>query len=247
MSRPGVHGSPEIIETVLSVPTGSLEEWRARFKAHDVEAVTRESEGESRLEFEDPDGMRFAMIEAECPERGHGYAGNGVDPGHAITCVEGVVVNVPDLAETGAFLSDALGFRIAGTGDGWSRYHVGGGDAGQRVEIRQVQDDRATQMGAGTGHQVAGRVPDEDAQAEVAQRVRASGVQVTPVMDRQYFRSIYFRIPGGVIFEVATDGPGFDVDEPLETLGEALKLPQQYEARRSEIAAHLVPLDGAHA
>ena len=91
-------------------------------------------------------------------------------------------------------------------------------------------------------HHVAWRVPDERAQLEVAERIRASRMGVTPVIDRKYFRSIYFRIPGGVVFEVATDGPGFDVDEPRDALGGALQLPAEHEGRRAEIERHLEPL-----
>ncbi len=98
-------------------------------------------------------------------------------------------------------------------------------------------------MAAGIVHHVAWRVPDDDAQASVAEALRSVGVATTPVMDRQYFRSIYFRIEGGLIFEIATDGPGFTVDEPHDMLGTSLKLPLHLEPRRSEIERHLVPID----
>jgi glyoxalase family protein len=110
-------------------------------------------------------------------------------------------------------------------------------------EVFEISLDRRSVMGAGTVHHVAWRVPDDETQTEVSAHLTGAGVSVTPVMDRRYFRSIYCRIPGGVVFEFATDGPGFDVDEPPESLGRDLKLPPQHEPRREEIIRNLVPLE----
>ena len=233
----GTHGSPEIIETRLRIEPGSMQEWHDRLTEHGVSARIVGVADEPRLEFADDDDMRFAMVE-DSP------TGSG---GPAVRGIEGVAIRVPDVASTRKFLERALGFVDAGCPGPNARLALEDGEPGQRLELIQAPIDRRMAMGAGTVHHVAWRVPDGEAQAEVAQRLIAAGVSPTPVMDRQYFRSIYFRVPGGVIFEVATDGPGFDVDEPLESLGESLKLPSQYEPRRSEITAHLVPLGGASA
>ncbi|MEL6328587.1 MAG: VOC family protein [Planctomycetota bacterium] len=226
-AKRGVHGSPEITETHLAVASGSLGSWAERLGSNGTPSELREIGGGRGLAFEDPDGMRFALIE------------DGESEGHAISRVAGVAIDVPDVAHTSGFLRKVLGFRDGAAG----RLLVGPEGSAAYVELRESAIDRRTSMGAGTVHHVAWRVPDEDAQLEIARRLTDAGVGVTPVQDRNYFRSIYSRIPGGVIFEVATDGPGFDVDEPLESLGGALKLPSQFEARRAEIERHLVPLD----
>jgi glyoxalase family protein len=127
------------------------------------------------------------------------------------------------------------------------RLVLGADTPGRRLELLEAAAEPGRSMGAGFVHHVAWRVPDEATQREVSRALSAARIAVTPVMDRQYFRSIYFRVPGGVIFEVATDGPGFAVDEPPGSLGSDLRLPPQHEPRRDEIVKHLVPLDGRRA
>lgn len=232
-AKRGVHGSPEIIETRLRVASGSSDRWAERLAEGGIATSVVEENDERRLAFEDHDGMRFAFVE----ETGQPATDDSV---HGI---EGVVIHVPNVAETRRFLESVLGFVDAGCPGPSHRFVLGKGLPGQRLELREAPVDPMTAMGAGTVHHVAWRVPDDDTQAEVARILADAGIAVTPVMDRQYFRSIYFRIPGGVIFEVATDGPGFDTDEPLESLGVALKLPPQYESRRESIESALLPLD----
>ena len=231
-AKRGVHGSPEIIETRLRVAAGSIEEWAGRLTDSGIAAATIEKGGERRLDFADHDGMRFALVEDD-------EAGATED---SIRGIEGVVIHVPRVTETRRFLTEVLGFEDAGSPGSSHRFVLGQGQPGQRQELCETPVDTATMMGAGIVHLVAWRVPSDETQAEVARALTAVGIAVTPVMDRQYFRSIYFRIPGGVIFEVATDGPGFDVDEPLGSLGQALKLPPQYESRRDSIEASLMPI-----
>lgn len=235
-ARTGVHGSPEILETRLRVADEAMASWEERLATHGVGTVIVEDHGERRLVFGDHDDMRFAFV---------GEPTESADPS-SILGIESVSIRVPDVGATRAFLERALGFVTTDRLGSNARLVLGDGLPGQRLELIEAPIDARTSMGAGTVHHVAWRVPDDATQSEVAVNLADAGVAVTPVMDRQYFRSIYFRIPGGVIFEVATDGPGFDVDEPLEALGEDLKLPPQHEPRRSEIAAQLIPLNGAH-
>ena len=239
-AKPGVHGSPELTTTVLSVPTGSLGYWTERLGGLGVAASTIDIAGEPRIAFADHDGMRFELVERDASQPA--AIDGDVPSEHAIAGVDAMVAQVPDVAETASFLRDALGFDDAASGGGRRVLAVGDGGAGRRIELEEHAEERRATMGAGTVHHVAWRVPDSAGQADVVDRLRGSRTGVTPVLDRQYFRSIYFRVPGGVIFEVATDGPGFDADEPLATLGEALKLPPQYEPRRAELEAHLVAL-----
>lgn len=224
------HGTGEIAETILAGARGSLGSWRRRLAEAGVEhtAGMIESLGIDGVTFADPDGMQLAIVEGDVPE--------GALP------VERAVLRVPDAAATLRFLADALGFVPAGSRGAHHDLALGAGGVGQRLTVVHDSASPHEPMAAGTVHHIAWRVPDADAQRRAAERVRSAGVAVTPVMDRQYFRSIYFRIPGGIVFEIATDGPGFDVDESRESLGTALKLPPQYERRREEISRQLVPL-----
>jgi glyoxalase family protein len=147
-----------------------------------------------------------------------------------------------DLATTARFLSDALGFEPFGDEAGWHRFGADGGGSGKWVEIRELPQERRGSWGTGAVHHVAYRVADEGEQLRVRQRVLAAGAQPTPVIDRFWFQSVYFKEPGGVLFELATDTPGFTVDEDLAHLGEQLILPPWYEPQRREIEAVLPPL-----
>jgi glyoxalase family protein len=240
-AKRGVHGAPEIVRTVLSCAEGSLGYWEDRFGRNGVAAVRGDVGGDAGLVFDDPDGMRFAIVESGASA---GYAGGEVDGSHGFAGIDRVEVRVADVQRTGSFLAEALGFRLADERADRLRFVLGDDRSGERLDLIPSEVDPATAMGAGTVHHVAWRVPDGPTQSAVSARVRGAGVGVTRVMDRMYFRSIYFRVPGGVVFEVATDGPGFAVDEPVESLGRALKLPPQYEGRRGEIERHLIALPG---
>lgn len=234
----GRHGTGEIRETVLRAPAGALGWWRDRLTALDLEHETRF--GRERLAFADPDGMRLAIVEDDGATDRAGYAGAGVDAAHAFTGVDRAVIHSADAGATVAFLADTLGFAVGPQEEDRTELTLPNGDG---VEVVDDPDGEPTRMAAGVVHHVAWRVPDEATQARVAETLRDARLAVTPVMDRQYFKSIYFRIPGGVIFEVATDGPGFQVDESREGLGSALRLPSQYEQRREEIESRLEPLE----
>lgn len=153
---------------------------------------------------------------------------------HGGTSLEGVTLTVPDGAATGRFLTDLLGFEAQAGGG----YGLGSAFA----EVIENPDGVPVRIGPGCAHHVAWRVRDDRQQQAWRDRILAAGVPVTPVKDRKYFRSIYFYEPGGVLFEIATDGPGFAVDEPPESLGGALVLPEWLEPRRAVIAAGLIPL-----
>ena len=139
-------------------------------------------------------------------------------------------------------LTETLGFRAAGEDESTRRYEVGKGGPGARVNVREVGGFGRGAGGAGTVHHVAFAVADDTAQLDVRARVQQGGLQPTPVIDRYYFRSIYFREPSGVLFEIATMGPGFTADEPLEHLGERLALPPNYEPLRERLERVLTPL-----
>ncbi|HMN97016.1 MAG TPA: VOC family protein [Phycisphaerales bacterium] len=257
----GRHGAPEIAETLLAVPHGSIERWAERLDGFGVESGRDDRDGPPRLRFEDPDGMLLALVERDERDRDPaalppgspwpGARGAEVDPEIAIATVDSVALHVEDLEEITAFLVEAMGFVVAGERGG-SRCMAlppttgaasPAGRVGARLELVERREAPPPVMGAGSVHHVAWRVPDAAAQGAIAERIRTRGVAVTRVVDRCYFRSIYFRVPGGLVFEIATDGPGFTIDEPLDRLGEALQLPPFLESRRSRIESLLVPVE----
>jgi len=147
----------------------------------------------------------------------------------------GVTLWLDNATRSEKVLTDTLGFRPLREDDSTRRFVAGAGGAGTFVDLRTVGDFTRGAGGAGTVHHVAFRVPNDPAQLTVRDTVVRAGLHPTPVIDRNYFHSVYFREPGGVLFELATDPPGFAIDEPVEHLGELLKLPPQYESHRAEI------------
>ena len=147
-----------------------------------------------------------------------------------------------DLAPTVAFLTGGLGFRKIGEEGGWTRYGLGEGASGQYVDLRALPTARRGAWGTGCVHHLAWRMQDDAHELEVREQVAKHGAQPTPVIDRFWFKSVYFREPGGVLFELATDGPGFHVDEAMASLGETLVLPPWLEADRAAIEAVLPKL-----
>ncbi|QCI62831.1 ring-cleaving dioxygenase [Phreatobacter stygius] len=243
---PGRAGVGLTDETRFRVPAGSIDFWARRLAekgvAHDAVA---ERFGEPVLAFADPDGMRLALAGVTGAETEAGWARDDIPADHAIRGFHGVTLAIETAAATGAVLTDVFGFSEAGRDGALIRFR-GSEAAGGIVDIRQVEGGARGAMGRGAVHHVAFRAADDAAQAEMARKLGARhGLQVTEQKDRQYFRSVYFREPGGVIFEIATDVPGFTVDEPLATLGQDLKLPRFLEARRGELEKILLPLETA--
>ncbi|UOM36273.1 ring-cleaving dioxygenase [Acuticoccus sp. I52.16.1] len=184
------------------------------------------------LTLRDPDGMPVEIVEADgAPEAAHAF--------HSVT------LQLSDVEPTARLLSDIFGYRNVGEeADGaTTRLRLeAGGEGGSFVDLKRATAGASGRQGAGTIHHVAFRARTNEEQLAWQEKVRAAGFEVTPVIDRQYFNAIYFREPGGVLFEIATDPPGFAVDEAPETLGEALKLPPQYEQHRQRIEDILPPI-----
>ncbi len=237
------HGTGEIRHTVLAVPHGSMGFWTERLKKLGIDAASSIHFERPRLTFTDPDGMELGIVEGDVAEVGQAWEEEGIIAGHAIRTVDAVTLRVPNAEATAAFLVEALGFTAGEQEGDRQLFTLLDGGPGRRLELIDDPESAQQPMGAGTVHHVAWRVPDEVVQKEVSDRLFAAGTPTTPIIDRMYFRSIYFRIPGRVIFEIATEGPGFDVDEPMDSLASSLVLPPQHEPRRREIEAHLEPLD----
>ena len=236
-------GVGETQETAFRIPAGAIGYWTHRLLKNGVTHGAPEKRfGETVLPFTDADGMRFALVGVPGAESENGWSAGDVPAEHAIRGFHGVTLLVNAAAPTAAILTDVLGFReVAGEG-ALARYR---GDAllGAHVDLREAGDFPRGRMGRGSVHHIAFRAPDDAAQAAMAERLVADHrMHPTGQKDRNYFRSIYFREPNGILFEIATDQPGFAVDEPASELGRALKLPRFLEPRRAELEAKLPPL-----
>jgi len=241
-ARPGVGLAMEI---GFSVADGSLDYWAERLMAGGLVVNSETRFGEPVISFQDPHGLGLSLTETATPLDTAPWHRSTVPRAHQIRGFHAVRLWERDLQRTSRFLTEGLGFEQTGEEAGWHRFEVAGGGAGQRVEVKEWPEERRGTWGTGAVHHVAFRVNDEDHQTRVRERVKRAGQQPTEVIDRFWFRSIYFKEPGGTLFEVATDGPGFTVDESSESLGEALILPPWLEPQRAEIEANLPALGAA--
>jgi glyoxalase family protein len=234
-------GTGQLVVTSFSVPIASLGYWTERLVEKGVRFERpRDRFGDTVLTFEDPDRLRIELVAAE--DRRPGWSGGPVQAEHSVRGFHHVALTVEAPDRTAGLMTDSLGFRRVDEAEGRIRLSAGEGTAGTLVDVVNANGFPRGSMGVGTVHHVAFRVPDEETQLAVRAEVSALGYSVTPVLDRNYFRSIYFREPGGVLFEIATDPPGFAVDEDPEHLGEDLKLPPWLETRRDRLEEVLPPL-----
>jgi glyoxalase family protein len=244
-AAPGQHGHGETTRLSFAVPQGSLAAWQARLQQAGISIRHEQSFGESTLVLADPDGTPLALTESQAANALAGWTGDGVDAGMAIRGLHGVTLTLGRAEPTAAVLMQVLGYRETAREGELQRLASAApaGAAGAYVDILAAPDAPRPRPGAGTVHHIAFRAQDDDAQATMARELRDHiGIAATPQQDRNYFRSIYFREPGGVLFEIATDAPGFAIDEAPAELGSALKLPARYEPFRAQIEAHLPPL-----
>jgi len=232
-------------EVSLAVPPGSLDFWGERLQQHGVNVSPLESRfGQPALPLRDPHGLRVALVESQ-DSLGRPFTAWDQSPvleAHQIRGLESARLVERDLVRTSSFLTEAMGFAHLGTENGWHRYGVAGGKSGAHVELFESPTSGRGAWGTGSIHHLAWRVDDEAHQLEVRQRVLEGGSRPTPVIDRFWFKSVYFPEPGGVLFELATEGPGFAVDEDPAHLGESLVLPPWLEPERPSIEAALPPL-----
>lgn len=231
------------IEVALEIPAGTLGYWATRLEKYGVTLQTVEQRfGDKVLPLTDPHGLRVALVES-----GRGLArtsapwdGGPVAGEHQILGLHGAQMWECDGAPSAEFLTRVLGFERLAEERGWTRY--GFADAPGVVDIRETPDLRRGAWGVGAVHHLAWRVDDADHQLAVREQVEQAGSHATPVIDRFWFKSVYFKEPGGVLFEIATDGPGFAIDEDAGHLGETLVLPPFLEPRRAQIEHVLPPL-----
>jgi glyoxalase family protein len=241
-AAPGRGGVGLTQTTSFRVPEAAIGFWTQRLVAAGVkhEAPVKRF-GECILEFTDPDGMSLALVGVPGAESEPAWTTADIPAEHAIRGFHGVTLMLDEVAPTAAILTGVLGFKEAGRAGPYVRFESEDAIGGV-VDIREAKGFLPGRMGRGSVHHVAFRAKDDAEQAEIARKLQAHGLHATEQRDRNYFRSIYFREPGGILFEIATDEPGFTVDEPLATLGTELKLPRFLESQRSQIEAVLPEL-----
>jgi glyoxalase family protein len=239
----GEKGLGQITATSFSVPAGSLDFWRNRLESRGLRVGEPPSRfGEESLVVTDPSGLAIELVTTESDRRVP-WTGNGVPLTAGVRGLHSVTLQSRAPGLTRRLMTGPLGFRLVDETKGRARMGIGGDDAGKLVDIVDSPGAAPARNGLGTVHHVAFAVSDEDEQLRLREELIRQGLAVTEVLDRCYFRSVYFREPGGILFEVATTKPGFTVDEDLDSLGSSLKLPPWEEQNREQIEAVLPPVD----
>jgi catechol 2,3-dioxygenase-like lactoylglutathione lyase family enzyme len=232
----GRHGTGQVTVTSFSVPQASLDYWIERLSQHAISYKGPTSRfDETILSLQDPDGLALELVaHPQAPHR-PAWKEGPVPAEHTIRGIHTVTLLEEGYERTARLLTETLGFRSRSSGNNVFRYEVGEGGPGAYVDVRCAPGLRRGLVAAGTVHHVAWRTPNDEQQQAWRGTLAGLDLNITPVMDRKYFHSIYFREPGGILFEIATDLPGFTVDEPVERLGTYLELPPWFEQYRSEL------------
>jgi len=236
---PGRKGTGLSVEVQLAVPAGSLSFWEERLQKYRIKLGNPEVRfGEKALLFRDPDGLEVALVETG-PRPFAPWQGSDVPETQQIRGLHGARLWERSLEPTAHFLTQVLGFEQTGHEQGWTRFSVAGGGSGKFVEIKELPNLPRGQWGTGSIHHLAWSVDDTAHEMAVRSQILGAGVSATKQIDRFWFKSVYFNEPGGAVFELATDGPGFAVDEDPAHLGEKLVLPPWLEPGRAQIEAAL--------
>lgn len=240
----GRRGTRQVTEIGYSVPAGSLDFWQNRLEKNNViynkPAVKF---GERYLTFLDPDGLKFELTEAKTPDSRVQWETKEVSKENAVHGFHHITITTNKMEATAAILTHVLGYRLQETEVNRSRFITDTVEHAAIVDLVEAPGEAVGHVAGGSVHHVAFRVKDEETLMYFRDKIVALGLNITEKIDRNYFYSLYFREPGGVLFELATDNPGFTVDESLEELGTNLKLPAQYESNRVMIEGILPKLD----
>jgi glyoxalase family protein len=239
----GRTGTGQVTATAFAVPTGAIPYWVARLGEYQM-AHTGPIDrfGEQVLSFADPDGLVIELIATATVSPDRAYREGPIPVESAIHGFHSASLTEGGYQRTAALLTDTMGFRLVGQDANRFRYSTGAAGAGMIADIVCAPEERSGRVAVGTVHHIAWRAPDDEQQRGWQQELARLGYDVTPVIDRKYFHSIYYREPGNILFEIATDPPGFAVDEPIEELGSKLQLPPWLEPSREELMAVLPPL-----
>lgn len=234
-------GSGQMTTLTFSVAPDAVDVWQARLERSGIAVHRTRRFEEDVLAFADPDGIPLELVGVDRDSR-PGWNGAGLPAGAAVRGLHTAVLTVRDAKQTAALLTATMGFTRLGTEGNRTRYAAGEGGSGRLVDVIEDPSAPAGSGGSGTIHHVAFRVADDAAERAMQQRLGEAGYHVSSVRDRSYFRSIYYRERNGILFEIATDEPGFTHDEPVARLGSGLKLPAQFEPFRARITAALPEL-----
>ncbi|MBZ0243449.1 MAG: ring-cleaving dioxygenase [Bacteroidales bacterium] len=233
--RQGKNGVGMATEIGYSVPKGSLDFWKARFENLNISHEISERFGEKYLAFQDPDGLQLTLIEAKHKDERKGWETAEISTDLAIKGFHTVTLSLHNIKATAAILTDIFGYKLLEQQGNYYRYQTDAVANAAIVDLLEMPQAQRGINAAGTNHHIAFRVKDEETLMAFREKIVAKGLQITGKINRDYFFSLYFREPGGVLFEIATDNPGFATDETVENLGSSLQLPDQYKAMRDEI------------
>lgn len=242
--RRGSNGSGMATAIGYSVPQDSLDFWADRLTANFTPVTRGTRFGQAFLSFADPDGLQLELIatDAATDDR-KPYVTEAVSAAVATKGFFNTTLTLNSIKATAAILTEVFGYKLVAQEENRYRYATDSIATANVIDLVELPVEPRGIGAGGTIHHIAFRVKDDQTQMAYRDKIQKLGLNITPQIDRNYFHSLYFREPGGVLFEIATDNPGFTVDEPLEELGQHLKLPVQYEDQRALIEKHLVPLD----
>ena len=238
----GTNGTGLATHIGYSVPQGSLEFWKLRLQQSGIAVEEGEIFGEKMISFKDPDGLQLQFIESSASDNRKVWTTDDIKDENALKGFHNVTLTLKKAEPTIKVLTDILGYGLQKQEENRYRFATDAIDTANLIDIIENDKIPAGRNAGGTNHHIAFRVENEAVLMEYREKVMSAGLSITPKIDRDYFYSLYFREPGGVLFEIATDNPGFTVDEPLNELGQNLKLPKQYEAMRSQIEQALPKL-----
>lgn len=240
----GRKGSGMATEIGYSVPKGSLGFWQERFEKYNViYNKPAEKFGEKYLTFLDPDGLKLELIESKTEDNRKAWETDEVKADVATKGFHNITLTLNNIKSTAAILTEIFGYKLIDQDVNRYRYATDTVENAAIVDLVELPQEQRGHVANGSVHHVAFRVKDDASLMYFREKIEQYGLSITPQIDRQYFHSLYFREPGGVLFELATENPGFTVDETLEELGKNLKLPAQYESSREKIEAHLVKIN----
>ena len=237
-------GPGQVTSITFSAPSSALGYWHDRLKKYSVTIERRSRFDEEVLAFSDPDGIPVEIVGIDGDSRS-GWTGSGVPAEFALRGMHTAELTVRDATPTEKLLTDVMGYRLVRRDASRARFEAGPGGPGRFVDVIANSTSPRGSGGAGTIHHIAYRVANDDEQLHMQEVIARAGFPVSDVRDRDYFHSIYYRERGGILFEIATDVPGFAVDEPRESLGTALQLPRQIEPLRAQIEGILPPVHAA--
>jgi glyoxalase family protein len=240
-------GTGQATVTSFAVPERALDYWQKRLREHNIDCIrSRSAFGEQALVFNDPDGLQLELVSSPDANPDRAWEQGPVPLEFAIRGFHRVSLSEEGYERTAALLTETLGFRLIDSQGNHFRYAVASGGTGSIVDVLCLPAGKAGRVSVGTVHHVAWRTPTNEQQLQWRAALSSRQYNVTPVIDRKYFHSIYFREPGGVLFEIATDPPGFTVDEPAGELGSHLLLPDWLEPSRAELERILPKVHAPH-